>query len=56
MLEIAEAQTDEDIESAKELFAEYAVSLGFKKISPYRHNPIEGAVFMELSLRKRHPL
>ncbi|NIP26265.1 MAG: GNAT family N-acetyltransferase [Phycisphaerae bacterium] len=26
------------------------ISLGFKKISPYRYNPIEGAVFMELSL------
>lgn len=26
------------------------MSLGFKKISPYRYNPIEGAVFMELSL------
>jgi ribosomal protein S18 acetylase RimI-like enzyme len=26
-------------------------SLGFEAISPYRHNPIEGAVFMELALR-----
>jgi len=26
------------------------VSLGFKEISPYRYNPIEGAVFMELTL------
>jgi len=25
-------------------------SLDFKQISPYRHNPIEGAVFMELKL------
>ena len=25
-------------------------SLGFKQISPYRYNPIEGAVFMELKL------
>ena len=25
-------------------------SLGFKKIDPYRFNPIEGAVFMELTL------
>lgn len=24
------------------------VSLGFRRIAPYRHNPIEGAVFMEL--------
>ncbi len=26
------------------------VSLGFKEISPYRYNPIKGAVFMELTL------
>jgi ribosomal protein S18 acetylase RimI-like enzyme len=26
------------------------MSLGFKKINPYRYNPIEGAVFMELSM------
>lgn len=26
-------------------------SLGFRQISPYRYNPIEGAVFMELELR-----
>ena len=27
------------------------VSLGFKQTGPYRYNPIEGAVFMELRLR-----
>jgi putative acetyltransferase len=25
-------------------------SLGFKQIAPYRHNPIQGAVFLELDL------
>ncbi len=36
--------------SMKEARALY-MSLGFKKISPYRHNPIEGAEFLELSLK-----
>lgn len=27
------------------------MSLGFKKINPYRYNPIEGAEFMEMSLK-----
>ncbi len=34
------------METARALY----VSLGFKKIDPYRYNPIDGAVFMELEL------
>lgn len=34
------------MEVARKLY----VSLGFKQTSPYRYNPIEGAVFMELRL------
>ena len=34
------------METARGLYA----SLGFKEISPYRYNPIEGTVFMELKL------
>jgi len=34
------------MEAARTLY----VSVGFKQIGPYRYNPIEGAVFMELRL------
>jgi len=37
------------IPSMKEAIALYR-SLGFKSIQPYRFNPIEGALFMELAL------
>lgn len=37
------------MEVARELYG----SLGFRRISSYRYNPIEGAVFMELKLASR---
>jgi ribosomal protein S18 acetylase RimI-like enzyme len=37
------------IPSMKEAISLY-YSLGFKEIDPYRYNPIEGAMFMELKL------
>ncbi len=38
--------TAPSMEAARALYA----SLGFREISPYRYNPIEGAVFMELEI------
>lgn len=38
--------TAPSMQAARELYR----SLGFRQISPYRYNPIEGAVFMELEL------
>jgi ribosomal protein S18 acetylase RimI-like enzyme len=37
------------LSSMKEAIALYQ-SLGFRPINPYRHNPIEGAIYMELGL------
>ena len=39
--------TAPSMEAARTLYR----SLGFRQISPYRYNPIEGAVFMESELR-----
>jgi putative acetyltransferase len=38
------------VPSMKEAVSLYQ-SLGFKKIEPYRYNPVEGAIFMELILK-----
>jgi putative acetyltransferase len=37
------------IDTMKEAISLYR-SLGFKEIAPYRHNPMDGAMFMELNL------
>ena len=61
MLEILKAESDKDIEQAGRIGYNYMrldtvpameaaralyVSVGFKQTSPYRYNPIEGAVFL----------
>jgi len=45
--EIMRLDTLPSMESANVLYK----SLGFRQIEPYRHNPIKGAIYMELSLR-----
>ncbi len=41
--------TISSMDRAKALY----LSLGFKRIAPYRYNPIEGAAFMELGLTQK---
>ena len=45
--EIMRLDTLQPMESANILYK----SLGFRQIEPYRHNPIKGAIYMELILR-----
>ncbi len=45
--EIMRLDTLPSMETANILYK----SLGFKQIDPYRHNPIKGAIYMEMDLR-----
>ena len=50
MIVYVEVRGEHQIQKVKDLFGEYARSLGFREIDSYCYNPIEGAVFMELEL------
>jgi hypothetical protein len=49
-MKIIAAAIPAEFDTGKQLFLEYAESLGFSDIPAYRENPFEGTVYLEKQL------